>query len=61
MRQITDERFEVLSAVRMMMIFWVVMPQRPVGRYQCFGETYCLYLQAEVEDNMFLCNIGFCL
>jgi hypothetical protein len=36
-------RSEVLTAVRLTM-FWVVAPCRLVGRYQCFGETYCLHL-----------------
>jgi hypothetical protein len=33
--------YEVLS----MSFFWVVTPCELVGRYQHFGETYCLYLQ----------------
>jgi hypothetical protein len=28
-----------------MMLFWVVIPWTFIGKYQCFGETYCLYLQ----------------
>jgi hypothetical protein len=33
-------RFEVLTAVKMTMLFlWVVMSYRLVGRYQRFGET----------------------
>jgi hypothetical protein len=35
---------EVLTAMRMTMS-WVVTPYRLVGRYQHFGETYCLHLQ----------------
>jgi hypothetical protein len=32
--------FEVLMAVRMMVVmFWVLTLCRIVGRYQCFGET----------------------
>jgi hypothetical protein len=38
-------RFDVLTAVRMTMLFWVVTPYRHVGGYQRFGETYCLHLQ----------------
>jgi hypothetical protein len=38
--------FEVLTAVKTsMLVFWVVTPCRPVGRYQRFGGTYCLHLQ----------------
>jgi hypothetical protein len=37
--------FDVLTAVRIAMIFWVVTPYRPVGTHQSFGETYCLHLQ----------------
>jgi hypothetical protein len=36
-------RFEVLMAVKMpMLVFWLVMPCELVGRYDRFGETYCL-------------------
>jgi hypothetical protein len=28
-----------------MLVFWVVTPCGLVGRYQRFGETYCLLLQ----------------
>jgi hypothetical protein len=28
----------------LMLVFWVVTPCGLVGRYQCFGETYCLYI-----------------
>jgi hypothetical protein len=39
-------RFKVLEAVKMtMLIFWVVTPYGNVGRYQRFGETYCLHHQ----------------
>jgi hypothetical protein len=35
-------RLEVLTAVKIsLLVFWVVMPCGLVGRYQCFGETYC--------------------
>jgi hypothetical protein len=30
----------------MTLIFWVLAPCRLVGRRQCFGETYCLYIFA---------------
>jgi hypothetical protein len=36
-------RFEVLTAVKMTMFFWVVTPCELVVRYQGFGETYCLH------------------
>jgi hypothetical protein len=29
----------------MMMLFCVLVPCRPIGRCQCFRETYCLHLQ----------------
>jgi hypothetical protein len=35
---------EVLTAVRMTLLFWVLKPFRFVGTYQHFGETYCLHL-----------------
>jgi hypothetical protein len=41
-------RFEVFTAMRMMMMmmfFCVLAPCRLVGRFQRFGETYCLHLQ----------------
>jgi hypothetical protein len=38
-------RFEVLTAVKMSMLFWVVTLGGHVGRYQRFEETYCLHLQ----------------
>jgi hypothetical protein len=45
-KQILCMRFEVLTAVKMLMaVFWVVSPCGPVGRNQCFGRTYCLFLQ----------------
>jgi hypothetical protein len=34
-----DVRFEVLTAVRMTLLFWVLTPCRFIGRYQCSGET----------------------
>jgi hypothetical protein len=35
---------EVTMADRMaVFFFWVLMPCRPVVRYQCFRETYFLY------------------
>jgi hypothetical protein len=47
------------------MLLWVVRPCRPVvGRYQRFGETYCLHLQGfhihfniEDVDSMFQRNV----
>jgi hypothetical protein len=38
-RTINYVKFEVLMAVRMTMLFLVVMPCRLIGRYQYFGET----------------------
>jgi hypothetical protein len=43
------ERSEVLTAVRMALFFRVLTPCRIVGRYQRFGEIYCVLLQAKVE------------
>jgi hypothetical protein len=38
--------FEVLTPVKMtMFVLWVVTHFGLVGRYQRFGETYCLLLQ----------------
>jgi hypothetical protein len=39
---------EILTAARIMMFFWVVTPciLRLIGRYQSFGETYCLHFQS---------------
>jgi hypothetical protein len=52
-------RFDVLTAVRMTMSFsWVLTPCRLVGRYQRFGETYCLHIKAEVA---MLENGGICI
>jgi hypothetical protein len=42
-------RFEVLTVVKMSMVFWVVTPCGLVGRYQCFGGTYCLHLQGWIS------------
>jgi hypothetical protein len=36
---------EVLTVVRMIMLFSVLTPYRLVGRDQRFGETYCLHPQ----------------
>jgi hypothetical protein len=33
-----------------MLVYWVVMPCRLVGRYQRFGETCCLHFQAYKTD-----------
>jgi hypothetical protein len=35
----SNVRFEVLTTVKMMMIFWDVTPCGLVDRYQCFSET----------------------
>jgi hypothetical protein len=44
--------FEGHKATKMsMFVFWFVTPYGLVGRYQRFGETYCLRLQG---DSMFL-------
>jgi hypothetical protein len=41
-------RFEVLVAVKMsVLVFWLVTPCGFVGRYQHFGETYCLHLPTQ--------------
>lgn len=37
-------KIEVLT-VKMISFFWIVMPCGFVGRYRCFREIYCLYLQ----------------
>jgi hypothetical protein len=43
--------FEVLTVVKMsMLVFWVVLPRRLVGTYECFGGTYCLHLQGYPEE-----------
>jgi hypothetical protein len=42
----------------MAMLFCVVTPCRLVGRYQRFGETYCL--NVEDGDSMFLRNVVMC-
>jgi hypothetical protein len=40
-------RFEVLTAVKMsILVFWLATPSELVGRYQRFGEIYCLHLQS---------------
>jgi hypothetical protein len=38
-------RFVVITAVKVMMMSWVVMLCELVGRYQRFREMYCLHLQ----------------
>jgi hypothetical protein len=39
-------RTEVLTAVKLsVLVVWVVTPCGLVGRYQCFGGTYCFRLQ----------------
>jgi hypothetical protein len=37
-------RFEVLTAMKITMLFWVVTPCGPCGRYQHFRQIYCLFL-----------------
>jgi hypothetical protein len=57
-------RSEVLTALKMtMLFFWVVTPCGLVGRYQHFGETYCLHFQDRPEhgDSMFNRNFGIYL
>jgi hypothetical protein len=58
-------RFEVLTAVKMLMLFfWVVMLCGLVGRYQCFGGTYCLHLQLWIwrwKNSIDTLNICFSL
>jgi hypothetical protein len=45
-KQVQNVRLEVLTALKMtVLFFWVVTPCRLIGRYQRFGETYCLHLQ----------------
>jgi hypothetical protein len=40
-------RFQVVTAVKMSIsVFWIVTPGGLVGKYQLFGGTYCLHLQA---------------
>jgi hypothetical protein len=61
-------RFEVLTAVRMMMLFfWVLAPCRLVGRCQRFGEhTVSIFIPEDGDnifspedgDSMFLRNVG---
>jgi hypothetical protein len=41
-------RFEVLTAVRMAMVFWVVTPCRQVGRYKRFGKHTASIFRVEV-------------
>jgi hypothetical protein len=38
-------RFEVLMGVKISVFFWVMTPCGLVGRYQDFGEIYCLHPQ----------------
>jgi hypothetical protein len=39
-------RCEVLTAMKaLMLVFWVVKQCGLVGKYQCFGGTYCFHLQ----------------
>jgi hypothetical protein len=42
---ITDEGMSICWGKRVsLFVFRVVMPYGPVGRYQCFGRTYCFHL-----------------
>jgi hypothetical protein len=36
-------KFENLTAVKMMMVVWVVKPCALAGRYQCFRRMYFLH------------------
>jgi hypothetical protein len=41
-----SRRYEVLTSVKMpMLVVWVEAICLVVGRYQCFGRTYCLHLR----------------
>jgi hypothetical protein len=42
-------KFGVLTVVKMLMIFWVVMPCE-IDRYQYFREKYSLHFLAWPED-----------
>jgi hypothetical protein len=42
-------RFEVLTAVKMSLFFWVVRPCGLIGRYDRFGETFCWHSTAKVR------------
>jgi hypothetical protein len=33
-----------------MLVFWVIMLCELIGRYHCFGETYCLHLQGKISS-----------
>jgi hypothetical protein len=46
---------EVLTTVKMMLLFWVVTPCGLVGRHQRFGETY--FLSTEDGGSTFLRNV----
>jgi hypothetical protein len=41
-------RFEVVTAVKSIFVFWVVTPCGLLGRCQGLGGTYCLHLQGYV-------------
>jgi hypothetical protein len=53
-------KLEVFTAVRMMILFWVLVLCRLADRCQRFGETYCLHLQgwSEAGNGMFLRNFA---
>jgi hypothetical protein len=43
----------------LMLAFWVVTLYGLVGRYESFGETYCLYLQPEDGNDIFPRNVNY--
>jgi hypothetical protein len=51
-------KFEVLTVVKKLMMFWVVMPCELIDRYQHFREKYPLHLQGwpQDEDSMIVQN-----
>jgi hypothetical protein len=52
-------RFQVSTAVRMVMkFFWVLAPCKLAGRCQRFGEHIVSIFRAEDGDVMFLQNVG---
>lgn len=46
---VTCVRFEVLTAMRMILFFWVAMSCGLVGGYKCFGEIRHLHLHGEIS------------
>jgi hypothetical protein len=49
---------EVFTAVKMWIVFWVVMLSNVVDNYRLLKENYCLHLRGRSEDgsNMFHLN-----